>query len=183
MLAIVLRSLWWSRQPSCYTNNRSDSESEKMTWQWAHGQWWQSRMLSLPIQRWSWGSCSLPRPPTPYSKSSCQMSLLPALTTAGQSGCLSVACTHPSFLHLHFYPGHSFVLFSITFRKHIQASPGSVDIFQTPPMHSPDSLSPGPHLQVWITFAWSTPPSPCCQELCGLSLLGLDTYWPSPSLV
>lgn len=102
--------------------------------------------------------------------------LLPALTTAGQSGCLSVACTHPSFLHLHFYPGHSFMLFSITFRKHIQASPGSVDIFQTPPMHSPDSLSPGPHLQVWITFAWSMPPSPCCQELCGLSLLGLDTY-------
>ena len=90
--------------------------------------------------------------------------------------------THPAFLHLHFYPGNSFVLFSITFRKHIQASPGSVDIFQTPPKHSPDSLSPGPHLQVWITFAWSMPPSPCCQEPCGLSPLGLDTYWPSPSL-
>ena len=88
--------------------------------------------------------------------------------------------THPAVLHLHFYPGNSFVLFSITFRKHIQASPGSVDIFQTPPKHSPDSLSPGPHLQVWITFAWSMPPSPCCQEPCGLSPLGLDTYWPSP---
>ena len=50
-------------------------------------------MLSLLIQCWSRGSCSLPRPPTPYSKSSCQMSPAPS-TDHSWSVWLPQCCLH-----------------------------------------------------------------------------------------